>query len=130
MSAAHCGAVQLADRRIGLAGVEICMIPLFGRSQCARRVVAAEGLLLFFIVIAVVVIGSRTALSYWVDLLWFQSVGYSDVFWRARGLQWGHLCGLCSGGRLPFYMARFLASSGLTPESCPAIIRSSLRDGR
>lgn len=48
-----------------------------------------RGLLLFFIVIAVVVIGSRTALSYWVDLLWFQSVGYSDVFWRARGLQWG-----------------------------------------
>ena len=47
------------------------------------------GLIFLIAVIAVIVLGSRTALSYWVDLLWFESLGYSDVFWKARGLQWG-----------------------------------------
>jgi len=28
-------------------------------------------------------------LSYWVDLLWFRSLGYGDVFWKTRSLQWG-----------------------------------------
>lgn len=43
-------------------------------------------------VIAVVVAAlllSKTFLSYWVDLLWFNSLGYGDIFWRTRGLQWG-----------------------------------------
>jgi hypothetical protein len=30
---------------------------------------------------------ARIGLSYWVDLLWFQSLGYGDVFWRSIGLQ-------------------------------------------
>ena len=47
------------------------------------------GLIFLIVVIAVIVLGSRTALSYWVDLLWFESLGYGDVFWKARGLQWG-----------------------------------------
>jgi len=41
------------------------------------------------IVIAVIVFGSRTALSYWVDLLWFTSLGYGEVFWKTLNLQWG-----------------------------------------
>ena len=46
---------------------------------------------LFFLiaVVAIIVLFGRTALSYWVDLLWFRSLGYEDVFWKARGLQWG-----------------------------------------
>jgi hypothetical protein len=48
-----------------------------------------RGLLIFIAVVAVVVLGSRTALSYWVDLLWFKSLGYGDVFWKSRGLEWG-----------------------------------------
>ena len=39
--------------------------------------------------LAVIVFFSRTALSYWVDLLWFRSLGYGDVFWKTRGLEWG-----------------------------------------
>jgi uncharacterized membrane protein (UPF0182 family) len=39
--------------------------------------------------IAVILFGSRTLLSYWVDLLWFRSLGYAPVFWKARGLEWG-----------------------------------------
>ncbi len=40
-------------------------------------------------VIAVIFFGSRAALSYWVDLLWFRSLGYGDVFLRTLVLQWG-----------------------------------------
>jgi uncharacterized protein len=48
-----------------------------------------RGLLFLIAVVAILFLGSRTALSYWVDLLWFKSLGYSDVFWKARGLEWG-----------------------------------------
>ena len=53
-------------------------------SQPRRRV------LLFLIAgLAVVLFGSRTFLSYWVDLLWFNSLGYASVFWKERSVQWG-----------------------------------------
>jgi uncharacterized protein len=29
----------------------------------------------------------RIGLSYWVDLLWFQSLGYGEVFWKSASLQ-------------------------------------------
>ena len=40
-------------------------------------------------VIAAIIFGGRTALSYYVDLLWFGSLGYGDVFWKTQSLQWG-----------------------------------------
>ena len=40
-------------------------------------------------IIAVIFLGSRTALSYWVDLLWFRSLNYGSVFLRTLSLQWG-----------------------------------------
>jgi uncharacterized protein len=45
----------------------------------------------FFVLfaVAIIVLGARTTLSYWVDLLWFRSLGYDPVFWKARGLAWG-----------------------------------------
>src|SRR6267154_2824938 len=47
----------------------------------------------FFVLIlaalAVVFFGGRTALSYYVDLLWFGSLGYRDVLWKTLSLQWG-----------------------------------------
>jgi uncharacterized membrane protein (UPF0182 family) len=48
-----------------------------------------RGLLILIAIVAVLVLSARTALSYWVDLLWFKSLGYGDVFWKARGLEWG-----------------------------------------
>src|ERR1700687_1826523 len=45
--------------------------------------------LLILAALAVIVFGGRTALSYYVDVLWFDSLGYRDVFWRTLGLQWG-----------------------------------------
>src|SRR5712692_7748636 len=46
----------------------------------------------FFLILAVlagIVFGGRTALSYYVDVLWFGSLGYGDVFWKTLSLQWG-----------------------------------------
>jgi hypothetical protein len=34
-------------------------------------------------------VGGRIALAYWVDLLWFASLGFGDVFWKTLGLQTG-----------------------------------------
>jgi hypothetical protein len=49
--------------------------------------------LILIAIAAVLLLGSRTALSFWVDMLWFQSLGYDAAFWRARGLEWS-----CFGG--------------------------------
>src|ERR1700757_1042066 len=46
----------------------------------------------FFVVLAlaaITIFGSRTALSYYVDALWFGSLGYGDVFRKTLTLQWG-----------------------------------------
>src|SRR5580700_7335032 len=46
---------------------------------------------LFFLVLAilaVVIFSSRTALSYYVDSLWFGSLGYGEVFRKTLSLQW------------------------------------------
>src|ERR1700733_9688069 len=45
----------------------------------------------FFILLALValiVFGGRTAVSYFVDLLWFRSLGYGSVFSKTLVLQW------------------------------------------
>jgi hypothetical protein len=46
----------------------------------------------FFVLLAIIALiffGSRTVLSYWVELLWFRSLGYGEVFLRQLALQWG-----------------------------------------
>ena len=46
---------------------------------------------MFFLVLAIltiVIFSSRTALSYYVDALWFGSLGYGDVFRKTLTLQW------------------------------------------
>jgi uncharacterized protein len=45
-------------------------------------------LLILVALVAVIVLGSRTVVSYWVDLLWFQSLGYGEIFWKTRILEW------------------------------------------
>jgi uncharacterized membrane protein (UPF0182 family) len=46
-------------------------------------------LLLILAVLAVIFFGGRTVLSYYVDVLWFGSLGYRDVLWKTLSLQWG-----------------------------------------
>src|SRR5438874_1803786 len=45
--------------------------------------------LLILAVLGVILFGGRTALSYYIDVLWFESLGYGEVFWKTLGLQWG-----------------------------------------
>jgi len=44
---------------------------------------------LVLLLIAVVLFTGRGWVSYYVDALWFGSLGYTAVFWRALALQWG-----------------------------------------
>ena len=57
--------------------------PLTGRPRRRRR------FLLTLAVLAGIFFGGRIALSYYVDVLWFGSLGYGDVFWKTLSLQWG-----------------------------------------
>lgn len=56
--------------------------PRSGRPRRSRR------FLLILVVLAVIFFAARAALSYYVDLLWFESLGYAQVFWKTLNLQW------------------------------------------
>jgi uncharacterized membrane protein (UPF0182 family) len=45
--------------------------------------------LLILAALAGIFFGGRAALSYYVDVLWFGSLGYGHVFWKTLTLQWG-----------------------------------------
>src|SRR6202035_5668089 len=64
--------------------------------------------LLILAVLAVIFFGGRTALSYYVDVLWFGSLGYGDVFWKTLGLQWGIFAAFAAAAFLILY-GSFLA---------------------
>ena len=64
--------------------------------------------LLILVVLAAIVFGGRTALSYYVDVLWFGSLGYGDVFWKTLSLQWGIFAAFAAATFLILY-GSFLA---------------------
>src|SRR5213082_1803128 len=64
--------------------------------------------LLIFAVLAGIFFGSGTALSYYVDVLWFASLGYRDVFWKTLSLRWGIFAAFAAATFLILY-GSFLA---------------------
>src|ERR1700728_3774615 len=60
--------------------------PTHSRTHLPRR---PRRFLLILAILAGIFFGGRTALSYSVDVLWFRSLGYGEVFWKTLGLQWG-----------------------------------------
>src|SRR3989442_15293534 len=70
-----------------------------------------RGRLLILAVIGVLVVGVGTALSYYVDALWFGSLGYVAVFWKPLRLQ----STIFSG----FPVVTFLVLSGSFPAFNP-----------
>ncbi len=48
---------------------------------------ARRGRVLILAVIALVVFGGGTALTYYVDALWFSSLGFLDVFWKSLNIE-------------------------------------------
>jgi hypothetical protein len=64
--------------------------------------------LLILAVLAGIFFGSRTALSYYVELLWFSSLGYGEVFRKSLSLQWGVFAAFAAATFLILY-GSFLA---------------------
>lgn len=62
---------------------------------------------LVFAVVALVFFFGRTALEFWVDSLWFDSLGYSQVFWTARTLQWS-VFGIFAAATFVLFYGAFL----------------------
>ncbi len=60
------------------------MIELPGRKPRSNRI-----FLVPIVIIVALFLASSTALSYFVDSLWFGSLGYREIFWKSIGLQWG-----------------------------------------
>src|SRR5262245_26832482 len=46
-----------------------------------------RGRIFVLAVLGILVLAAGTALSFYVDALWFDSLGYSDVFWKTLRLQ-------------------------------------------
>ncbi len=65
----------------------------------------------FLLIVAVLVgiaFGGRSALSYYMDVLWFGSLGYGDVFWKTLSLEWGIFAAFAAATFLILY-GSFLA---------------------
>jgi hypothetical protein len=45
-------------------------------------------ILLVAVIVLVMITASRWTLSYYVEILWFSSLGYAQVFWKSWGLGW------------------------------------------
>ncbi len=52
-----------------------------------RRPRRRRGLPIFLAIVAVLLLAGGTVLSYYVEALWFESLGVADVFWRTLRLQ-------------------------------------------
>jgi uncharacterized membrane protein (UPF0182 family) len=65
-------------------------------------------LLLIIVVLLGIFFGGRAALSYYMDVLWFESLGYRDVFWKTLSLQWGIFTAFAAATFLVLY-GSFLA---------------------
>ena len=59
--------------------------PMHTQTSRPRR----RGIFILIAFVFIIVLASRTAISYWVDLLWFRSLDYGSVFWKTRSLAWG-----------------------------------------
>jgi hypothetical protein len=75
------------------------ILQLPGRKRRGNRLI-----LVIVAVVLAAVVGSRTALSYCVDSLWFGSLGYREVFWKSWGLGWAAFA--------VFFVATFLILYG------------------
>jgi uncharacterized protein len=56
--------------------------------QSARRPRGRRLLILIIVFVALIIFGARTGISYYVDALWFASLGYRAVFWRSLSFEW------------------------------------------
>lgn len=70
--------------------------------------------------IVLIFLGGRTAISYWVDLQWFGSLGYAPVFWKTFALEWGTFAAFAVATFLVLFCA-FLMLRGIHKDDLPEI---------
>jgi uncharacterized membrane protein (UPF0182 family) len=83
-----------------------------------------RGLLVFFFLVAVLFLAGRTAISWWVNLLWFRSLGFGDVFWRSLWMEWGVFALFAASSFVLLYGAFLLlmrAHANKLPETVPFV---------
>jgi len=56
--------------------------------QSSRRPRGRRVLILILVFVFLILFCARTAISYYIDALWFASLGYRAVFWRALSSEW------------------------------------------
>jgi uncharacterized membrane protein (UPF0182 family) len=66
---------------------------------------------LILALVAVLLLSGTTALSYYVDALWFDSLGYAAVFWKTLNLQ----AGIFSGFTLVTFLLLYLSFVAIKP---------------
>jgi uncharacterized protein len=67
-----------------------------------------SGVLLLVLLILVVLFGAGSVLSYYVEALWFGSLGYAEVFWRTLNIE-ATLFGVFTGATFAALYGAFLA---------------------
>ncbi len=45
-------------------------------------------LIFFLVLVAIIVLCASSLIAYWVDMLWFNSLGYAGVFWTTVRMEW------------------------------------------
>jgi len=83
-----------------------------------RRVIRAA----ILIVLAVVVFGAGTAASYYVDALWYESLGYASVFWTRLSLQ----AATFSGFALVTFVVLYGVFRALKPNTLAQLIGTTI----
>src|SRR5262245_873266 len=76
-----------------------------------RKPPRRRGLLFLLVVAGLLLLSGGTALSYYVDALWFESLGVSDVFWRTLNIQ----AAVFSGFTLVTFLALYGSFLALKP---------------
>jgi hypothetical protein len=66
---------------------------LIGRGRGRHGIAPASSLLWPSLPESSSAVGARCRINYYVDVLWFGSLGYGDVFWKTLSLQWGIFTG-------------------------------------
>ena len=73
-----------------------------------RRPKRRRGRLVLVVLAVALILSAGTTLSYYVDALWFSSLGYVDVFWKTLNLQGAVFIGVAAVTFLILY-GSFLA---------------------
>src|SRR5947208_15221704 len=76
-----------------------------------RKPSRRRGLLFLLVVAGLLLLSGGTALSYYVDALWFESLGVGDVFWRTLNIQ----AAIFSGFTIITFLVLYGAFTALKP---------------